>query len=94
MQHFLNDKGEIPDSMQDEAKALAGFHAMVVDAVTICRIQTETKLTDLTCFEKGCDGHILVEIIDEEERIHWYCNKCDMEGIISDWQGTKWDNTK
>lgn len=92
MQHFLNKKGEIPETMPDEAKALAGFQAMVVDAATNNKTQTEPLLTDLRCFEKGCKGHVLVEIIAEENKIHWNCIACDMGGIISNWEGTKWDN--
>jgi hypothetical protein len=28
------------------------------------------------------------------EEIHWYCPKCQNEGVISHWQGTRWDNNR
>jgi len=28
----------------------------------------------------------------DTEEIHWYCPDCENEGVISGWQGTKWDN--
>jgi hypothetical protein len=28
----------------------------------------------------------------KNEEIHWYCPECENEGVISEWQKTKWDN--
>jgi len=28
-----------------------------------------------------------------KQEIHWYCPVCENEGVISNWQKTKWDNT-
>ncbi len=28
----------------------------------------------------------------DTEQIHWYCPDCENEGLISNWQRTKWDN--
>lgn len=94
MQHFLNEQGEIPDSMPDEAKALAGFQALVVDAATENGLTDLPILTDLRCFEKGCEGDIVIAAVLSENRIEWQCNECEMGGIISEWMGTKFDNTK
>ena len=30
----------------------------------------------------------------KNEEIHWYCPDCENEGVISEWQKTKWDNHK
>jgi len=93
MQHFLDCNGNIPETMPKEAKALAGFHALVVDAVTDIGVQPDLVPTDLRCFEKGCKGHTAVQIV-VDDKIHWYCDTCDMGGIISEWQGTKFDNMR
>jgi len=29
----------------------------------------------------------------KSEEIHWYCPECENEGLISNWQGTRWDNS-
>lgn len=34
MQHFLDDKGNIPKQMPKEARELASFFALVIDATT------------------------------------------------------------
>lgn len=34
MQHFLDQQGDIPKQMPKEARELASFHALVVDATT------------------------------------------------------------
>lgn len=28
----------------------------------------------------------------KNEEIHWYCPDCENEGVINEWQKTKWDN--
>jgi hypothetical protein len=95
MQHFLDVNGNIPEGMHEEAKALAGFHALVVDAATQNGLSDLPILTDLRCFEKGCEGTIMIEGVLSENRIQWHCDYCEeMGGIISEWQGTKFDNTK
>jgi hypothetical protein len=96
MQHFLDENGNIPESMPYEAKALASFQALVVDAATQNGLTDLTILTDLRCFEKGCEGKIMIEGVLSDNRIQWHCDEyeCEMGGIISDWQGTKFDNMK
>jgi len=44
--------------------------------------------------EKRCSGTIEIDVDTKEVVIEWYCIKCNEAGRISDWQGTKWDNTK
>lgn len=93
--HFLDENGNIPESNHKAAIALAGFHALVVDAATSNGLTDLPILTDLRCYAKGCEGKIMIEGVLSDNRIEWHCDKCEkMGGIISDWQGTKWDNTK
>jgi hypothetical protein len=91
MPHFLDDKGNIPIEMPKEARELASFMSLVVDSTTRKSPKTLTS-TDIRCFEKGCQGMIKSEILGKNNEIHWKCSKCPNEGVISEWQKTKWDN--
>jgi len=77
--------------MPQEARELANFLALVVDAVTRTMPTTLTS-TKIWCFQKGCHGVVKSAIRPKEGEIHWYCPECENEGLISSWQGTRWDN--
>jgi len=91
MQHFLDETGNIPRQMTTEGRELASFFALVIDATTKEKSSTLTS-TDIRCFEKGCQGTTRVEVLRPSNEIHWMCSRCENEGRISGWQGTKWDN--
>ena len=91
MTHFLDETGNIPKQIPKEARELASFMALVVDNTTKSSPQTLTS-TDIRCFEKGCQGLIKSEILSKKDDIHWVCTKCQNEGVISNWQNSKWDN--
>jgi len=91
MQHFLDEQGNIPKQMPKEARELAGFFALVIDATTK-NIPFTLIQADIRCFEKGCNGLIKSEVLKENNEIHWVCSKCQNEGVISGWQKTKWNN--
>jgi hypothetical protein len=93
MRHFLNEKGEIPTDMNEDAKQMAGFLAMVVDATTITQPSTLTT-SDIRCIKKACHGMIKTSLDKEAIRIHWFCPLCESEGIVSNYENTKWDNSK
>lgn len=87
--HFLNDQGNIPTQMPKEARELANFLALIVDATTRTMPSTLSS-TDIRCFHKGCHGLVKSAIRPKEAEIHWYCPECENEGVISNWEGTKW----
>jgi len=91
MQHFLDEQGNIPKQMPKEARELASFFALVIDTTTKTNPVRLTP-TGIRCFEKGCPGTIRVEILHSSNEIHWKCSRCEKEGKISYWQGTRWDN--
>jgi len=93
MTHFLNEKGNIPIEMPAEARELASFLAMVVD-LTTQNPKTKLAPSTLRCFNKGCHGLVYTALTPNQKEIHWYCPECKEEGVISNWQGTKWDNKK
>jgi len=89
--HFLNKEGNIPKGMPSEARELAGFLAMVVDITTEGQ-NTILAPTPLSCTKKGCNGVIETALTPNFKEIHWHCPECNTEGIIRNWQGTKWNN--
>ena len=91
LKHFLDDNGNIPKEIRKEARDRVSFLAIIVDKTTKSCPSTLTQ-TDIRCFKKKCDGMIKTALVSVNEEIHWYCLKCDNEGIISHWQKTKWDN--
>jgi predicted RNA-binding Zn-ribbon protein involved in translation (DUF1610 family) len=76
-----------------EARELANFLALIVDTTTKTMPATLT-LTEIRCFKKGCHGLIKSELTQSNNEIHWKCPDCGNEGVISHWQGSRWDNKK
>lgn len=91
MLHFLDDQGNIPKQMPKEARELASFFALVIDTTTNINPK-RLAATQIRCFEKRCVGTIRVEVLPSND-IHWMCSRCENEGKISHWQGTRWDNS-
>ena len=89
--HFLNESGDIPKQIPEEARELASFLALVVDTTTK-RNNPFLSSTEIRCFIDNCEGIIESELVKTKKEIHWICPNCQNEGIISEWQGTKWDN--
>ena len=89
--HFLDETGNIPKQMPKKARELASFFALVVDATTKNN-PTTINSTKIRCFSKGCHGIINTIIRHDTEEIHWHCPECNIEGVISEWQGSNWDN--
>lgn len=90
MTHFLDEQGNIPKQMPKEARELASFFALIIDTFTKINPK-RLSVTEIRCFEKGCQGTIRVEILPSGE-IHWMCSRCENEGKISHWKGTRWNN--
>jgi hypothetical protein len=76
---------------QKKHENLQVFMALIVDTTTKNNPSSLT-ITEIRCFKKGCHGLIKTAIRSDTEEIHWYCPVCENEGVISNWQGTKWDN--
>ena len=89
-QHFLNEEGNIPTDMPKEARELANFLALLVDDASSGDYDAEPTIR---CNQKGCEGLIVPTLVEDETEIYWVCIKCKTKGVISDWRGTKWDNS-
>lgn len=88
-QHFLNEDGCIPVNIPKKARELANFLALLVDEASLENYDSEPTVR---CIEKNCQGLIVPIIVFESDEIHWFCTQCQAKGIITTWQGTKWDN--
>ena len=40
---------------------------------------------------KPCKGILDIHLDPTTNQIHWYCDNCHDEGVISGWQGLIWD---
>ncbi len=92
IKHFLDENGDIAADMNDSGREMASFLAMIIDHSTS---QQEEEMTDIDiwCNKRGCDGAILAEVNRSENTLYWGCTDCDHDGLISDWKGTRWDNS-
>jgi hypothetical protein len=91
IQHLLDASEKMSEEMPQEARELIGFLTLIIDTTTKILPQTLTT-TDVRCFQKGCSGLIKSSLRPDTGEIHWYCPDCENEGVISEWQKTKWDN--
>jgi hypothetical protein len=91
IRHLLDASLKMGEEMPAEARDLSMFVTRIVDSTTKTLPQTLT-FTDVTCFRKGCDGLIKSSLRPDNDEIHWFCPACEKEGLISNWQGTKWDH--
>ena len=91
IQHLLEASVIMPEVMPNEATELIGFLPLIIDTTTK-NLPTSLTTTDIRCFKRGCSGTIKTALNPQSEEIHWYCPDCENEGLINNWQGTKWDN--
>ncbi len=67
--HLLNEQGDIPSDMRPQAKKMAGFLVMVIDAATTMQSE-DFEDTGLRCQKRGCHGHIMALIVTIHRNIH------------------------
>ena len=91
IQHWLDENGEIAEEMHAEAKELSGFQVLIIDETTKA-FPAFNYNTELRCNMKGCQGSVVSVLPDRDSPLKWRCTACENFGIISGWQGTKWDN--
>jgi predicted RNA-binding Zn-ribbon protein involved in translation (DUF1610 family) len=90
--HYLDATGELAE-MPGEARQLASFLALLVDAATQV-MPARNYNTRIRCRAAACTGSIRASVASEDSEILWECPQCGHHGIISNWQETKWDQTK
>ncbi|MBN2103634.1 hypothetical protein JW835_06295 [bacterium] len=88
--HYLDEKGEVAE-IPKAVKKLADYLVLIIKTATEHFPAKDFK-TGLPCRKKTCQGRILTSIFQKGGDIYWHCPVCEEQGIITDWQGTKWDN--
>jgi len=90
IRHYLDERGELVISMPSPAKKLASFLVLVIDS-TPSLGSANYDDTGIRCRAKGCAGSVLSRLTDDATEIVWHCPICGHNGVIRDWQNTKWD---
>ncbi len=90
--HYLDATGELAE-MPGEARQLASFLALLVDAATQV-IPARDYNTRIRCRANACTGSIRASVASHDSEILWGCPRCGQRGVIRNWQETKWDQTK
>lgn len=91
MRHYLDGNGEIIEA-PGPARKLASFLTLIIDSTTSTR-SVECQDTGVRCRRRGCRGSILSRLIEDTGTICWHCPACGHNGVIVDWQVTKWDHS-
>ena len=89
MTHFLDEDGNISKAGPVEARELASFLGLVIDAYT--SYYTNDR-QEIPCFNEICTGVITTGRSILTDEILWGCPECGIDGRISEWRGTKWEN--
>ncbi len=92
IQHFM-DGDNIVDDLPDEVQELVQFLTKVIEASTEAYDDSIPSAFVSSCRnDKLCEGDIITWISLDDDQIHWGCTDCDDSGIITGWEGTRWDN--
>ncbi len=89
MTHVLDDEGNITTKGTKAGRLFASFLAMVIDSITQ---EYSEENPVIRCYKKNCSGFITTYRSLPDDDILWYCSECNVEGVISHWRETKWNN--
>jgi predicted RNA-binding Zn-ribbon protein involved in translation (DUF1610 family) len=90
--HYLDATGELAE-MPGPARKLASFLVLLIDATSqVCPVSDHD--TNIRCRKDACTGSIRTSLISINEEIVWHCPNCGHNGVIRNWQGTKWNQAK
>lgn len=88
---FLDKAGELAE-MPRAARKMASFLVLLIDATTEALPVREFD-TRIRCKTTRCQGSIR-SLLHFPDEITWRCPDCGLNGVIRNWEGTKWDHTK
>ena len=88
--HYLDAEGEVPEELPGPARKLASFLVLVIDAVTQ-DIPSHDYDTHIRCRKNSCTGSIHASLMSISGEISWSCPDCGHNGVIRNWQRTKWN---
>lgn len=88
--HYLDDQGEVSADMPREARQLASFIVLVIDG-TSRNLPIVNQDINIRCRKADCTGSIHASLAPTDDEIGWFCPACGHNGVIRNWQGTKWN---
>ena len=88
--HYLDDQGEVSAEMPREARQLASFLVLVIDAASR-NVPSDNQDISIRCRKADCTGSIRGSLVSPNGEIAWFCPDCGHNGVIRNWQGTKWN---
>ena len=90
--HYLDDTGELAE-MPGPARKLASFLVLLIDEATQA-VPADDYNTRIRCRKTACTGSIRASLASVEGEISWHCPDCSHNGVIRNWQGTKWNQRR
>ena len=87
--HYLDEAGELAE-MPSPARKLASFLVLLIDAATEA-FPADEHDTRIRCRTDACTGSIRASLSSMEGEISWHCPECGHNGVIRNWQSTKWN---
>ncbi len=90
--HYLDETGELAE-MPGPARKLASFLVLLIDATSQVG-PVRNFDTNIRCRTDACSGSIRTSLSSLDEEITWHCPDCEHNGVIRNWQGTKWNQTE
>lgn len=96
IRHYLDEQGNLPDSLPVPAMAIDFFCGAVVAWVSGWP-GPDGELTNVPCRRSRsrppCYGDVYARHTTDD-RIEWRCRACGEEGVISGRRGTRWDRSQ
>ena len=93
--HFLDENGNIPLDIPDEARGLGAFLGSVVAWVTNHVEPEVTNITNCPCIGELHGHHCLTEVMasyhPDSGVINWECPACESNGVITNWELSSYD---
>jgi predicted RNA-binding Zn-ribbon protein involved in translation (DUF1610 family) len=90
--HYLDETGELAE-MPGPARKLASFLVLLIDATSQVGPVSDFD-TKIRCRTDACTGSIRTSLASMNDEIVWRCPDCGHNGVIREWQGTKWNQAK
>lgn len=89
IRHYVDEKGALAE-LPKRARKLASFLAVLIEAATMaCPVNNHDS--SIRCCRRTCGGSTRVWLASPSDEIAWRCPVCERNGVIRNWQGSKWD---
>ena len=90
--HYLDETGELAQ-LPGPARRLASFLTLLIEAATGAPSAGEHD-SGIRCMVKTCRGTIRTSLPPGQDEIYWRCQACGHNGVIRNWDNTKWNQLK